>query len=138
MLSNLQISNTFLSKLEFEINHNFEGYLKDEEDKSVLNMMAEVIKKTDENKATVILEVKIFSDFEKRPFKALISYSGLFFWNDQLSEEQVDKMLQINAPATLFSYIRPLLSNITLSAGIAPFVLPFMDFTNPKTVEQIK
>lgn len=136
MTSNFQISNTFLEKLEFEVDHDFDDYLSHEKEKSILGIEAQVIKNHDEKTATVKLEVCVFYDFEKSPFKALVKYVGQFFWNDEVSEEQVDKMLQINAPATLFSYIRPHLSGITTSAGITPFVLPFMDFTNPKTIKK--
>jgi len=38
-------------------------------------------------------------------------------------------MLRQNAPAALFSYLRPIVTQITVEANIPPLVLPLMNFT---------
>ncbi|MBU5477644.1 protein-export chaperone SecB [Eubacterium sp. MSJ-13] len=38
-------------------------------------------------------------------------------------------MLKINGGAVLLSYLRPIVSSLTMQAGIKPLHLPLIDFT---------
>ncbi len=50
-----------------------------------------------------------------------------FTWNDEI--ENVEKKLKINGGTVLLSYIRPILANLTMQAGMRPLHLPFINFT---------
>jgi len=64
-------------------------------------------------------------------FKLDIEIQGCFAWDDMLDKdtEQLDTLLRQNAPAALFSYLRPIVTQITVEANIPPLVLPLMNFT---------
>jgi preprotein translocase subunit SecB len=38
-------------------------------------------------------------------------------------------MLRQNAPAALFSYLRPIVTQISIEANMPPLILPLMNFT---------
>ena len=50
-----------------------------------------------------------------------------FKWED-LDEKTVDSMLNLNAPALLLSYMRPIVANITNSSKFPTYNLPFINF----------
>ena len=50
-----------------------------------------------------------------------------FKWNDEI--DNPDKMLKISGGTVLLSYIRPILANMTMQAGMKPLNLPFVNFT---------
>ena len=80
--------------------------------------------------AEVVLEIELFGkrDLSDVPFKFQIANKGLFFWSEEV-EEKVDIFLNINAPASLLSYIRPLITQFTSFSNFPPLILPLIDFT---------
>lgn len=80
--------------------------------------------------AYVYLTILLFKEveFEKAPFTLEVEIEGAFIWED-IDSESLKGFLRINAPAVMYSYFRPLVSNLTLSAGLPPLVLPLIDFT---------
>ncbi len=93
-------------KIEFQIDHQFE----------IL----------DNNTAVVTLNSKIFENAltNNQPFSLNVTISGRFRFEGEISSEQQQKFLQINATAILFPYLRSFISNITCNAGISPLILP--------------
>ena len=51
-----------------------------------------------------------------------------FKWNDEIKDP--DSMLKISGGTVLLSYIRPILANLTMQAGLKPLNLPFINFTS--------
>ena len=94
-----------------------------------------VIKGTDEHslKAIVALKVGIFTvqELQKVPFQIKLEIEGEFHWDEELekNEKLLENMLRQNAPAILFSYVRPLITLITVEANMPPLVIPLMNFT---------
>lgn len=82
--------------------------------------------------AIVVLEIGIFvsKEFENVPFKISMEIEGHFRWNDILKENEklLATMLQSNAPAILYGYLRPLITLITVEANMPPLVIPLMNF----------
>ena len=80
----------------------------------------------------VTLDVGIFNkkNFDEVPFVIEITIEGEFDWNTSIDGEELNMLLNVNAPAVLFSYLRPFISQITLFSGNPPLVLPLIDFTN--------
>ncbi len=79
----------------------------------------------------VTLDVGIFNkkNFDEVPFVIEITIEGEFDWNSSIDGEELKMLLNVNAPAVLFSYLRPFISQITLFSGNPPLVLPLIDFT---------
>lgn len=93
-----------------------------------------IIKGTEEHarQAIVVLKIGIFSlqELSKVPFQINVEIEGYFNWDDELEKNAVllDAMLKQNAPAILFSYVRPLITLITVEADMPPLVIPLMNF----------
>ena len=88
----------------------------------------------DENsqQAIVTLSVGIFESLEikKVPFQITVDIEGFFRWNEDLDKNQgsLDLFLKQNAPAILYSYIRPIITVMTVEANMPPLVIPIMNF----------
>ncbi len=85
------------------------------------------------NKATVTLSVLFFEEqLENAPFNMHLEIQGIFSWKDELNENQklLSALLQSNAPAILYSYLRPIVSLITIEGGLPPLTLPLVNFNN--------
>ena len=93
-----------------------------------------IIKGTEEHarQAIVVLKIGIFSlqELSKVPFQINVEIEGYFNWDDELEKNAVllDAMLKQNAPAILFSYVRPLITLLTVEADMPPLVIPLMNF----------
>ncbi|WP_315506923.1 protein-export chaperone SecB [Capnocytophaga leadbetteri] len=91
---------------------------------------------------------KVFSDKNKNFFR-IIFYLTLndkkfnldieamfnFVTDEEISEEfKSSHFFKINAPAIAYPYLRAFVSNLTLQSGVAPVILPtinFVKFENP-------
>ena len=67
---------------------------------------------------------------EEVPFQFNMEIEGLFTWTEELGEKEelLETMLSQNAPAILYSYLRPLITLITVEADMPPLVIPLMNF----------
>ena len=94
-----------------------------------------VVKSNDESvrNAVVIAKIGIFTEpnLEQVPFQIRVEIEGCFKWDDELQNNNalLETMLKQNAPAILFSYVRPLITLITVEANMPPLVIPLMNFT---------
>lgn len=94
-----------------------------------------LISKGKENRsqrAVVILRLGIFTamDFKTVPFKMELEVEGYFKWDDDLAKKEkvLKKMLEENAPAILYTFVRPFITLITFEANIPPLVIPLLNF----------
>lgn len=53
--------------------------------------------------------------------------SANFRWKEDI--EDLDGTLKVSGGTVLLSYMRPILANLTMQAGIKPLNLPFVNFT---------
>ena len=58
-------------------------------------------------------------------FNGIISAN--FRWKEDI--EDLDDTLKVSGGTVLLSYMRPILANLTMQAGIKPLKLPFVNFT---------
>lgn len=132
--SNFQlIGKPRLTKCLFEINKEFDltGAIELEIENNV-----KIGRNHDEEKreAVVILNLGIFtkSNFEEVPFKIEMEIEGIFRWNEKLKSNvlQLESLLKENAPAILYSYLRPIITQMTVEASLPPLVIPLMNFQN--------
>lgn len=88
------------------------------------------VKRYDDNRiATVILSVSLFEDCEDAPFTAIVSYEGEFMWAETVNEDRLQTLLDVNATAVLYSYMRPVFTDFTTKACLPPLILPMANFT---------
>ncbi len=120
-----------ISKMLFEANKEFifKGEVQLETNNNI-----HIIKNSDEqkNNSIVILNVGIFTSksLSDVPFKMDFEIEGHFIWDDKLAEDtfRLDSLLKQNAPAILYSYLRPLITLITVEANMPPLIIPLMNF----------
>lgn len=116
----------------FKLNRN---YTSDNEVHISLNAsVSSNIDPESEGLAAVELRVDIFKDeeFLEVPFKITVIAEGLFTWSEELSEneEVLKRLLNQNAPAILYGYIRQEIRTMTMNASIPTLDIPVMDFTS--------
>jgi len=89
------------------------------------------IKKLNSNEAEVTLTFSVFkeSQLEEKPFFISVKQKGHFEWGKDTPEDAVDRLLSMNAPAILLSYIRSIISQITAFSGFPALIVPLIDFT---------
>ena len=126
--SSFQFSNPVLEKVEFSVNDDFE---KEKCEGIIMNSNTEV-HVSEGNEAMVSLTVNIGEISDAQPFNISVKMSAMFAWDDSIDEERVKQMLNINAPAVLLSYIRPIVANMTNSSKYPGLNIPFVDFTKSK------
>lgn len=126
--SQFQFTNPFLRKLILQPNNKFSP--KEDEAISVPTEFNVQIGKDDVNPtATVLLSFKMGRDSAVLPFLLEAEMVATFRWDTSLETDIVDALLSRNAPSLLLGYLRPIISNITLAAGLPAYNIPFMDFT---------
>ncbi len=124
--STFKFTNPRLVKLDFEIYKDNEfNASKDYLDVLINNN----VDKKNENQALVELEISIGKNTDKPPFMINLIVSAHFKLEEKIEGTDFDSLLQINAPTFLLSYARPIVSLITVQAGMKPLNLPFLNFT---------
>lgn len=128
--SDFQFVRPYLQKLVFLENDQFDMDTEEAEEIEMHNTFSiQVNKSTEEPLAVVTLNFEMNKDEKKAPFKIEASISSLFRWQ-MMNDEQVNRMLRINAPAMLLSYLRPIISQITNSSKFPVYDLPFLNFAD--------
>lgn len=120
--SKFQFTNPKLDKIIFNINEEYTEKL----DKK-LNYSIKVKRKGIDNKNAIVKLIIEIGDNKNSRFYLNLDISAKFNWND-IDDQQIDSFLEVNAPALLLSYARPIVANITMQAGLSPMNLPFMNF----------
>lgn len=127
--SEFQFSNPTLSELQFYISDTYNP----DTDEINVNLAINVAKKrTGEKEATVELTIEIGEKNEKAPFYVKAVEGAAFRWEEGAFEEEedVEKFLSINAPALLISYLRPIVSNVTMFSKYPAYNIPFINFND--------
>ena len=123
--SKFQFSNPELEKIEFMVNNEFNDEMCD----GIAMQSNTEVKVIEANEAYVALTLNIGDDTESQPFNITVRMSAKFIWDESIDESKAKKMLNINAPAALLSYIRPIISSMTGSSRYPALNIPFIDFT---------
>lgn len=110
-----------VNKVEFTLNPNWSG----NETEIDLNIRKQVTYDEDTKSGIVKLFTNVFENAEQRdyPFSIVLEVSG-FFNIESDNHEESKKLLNTNAVAILFPYIRALISTYTSNANVAPLILP--------------
>ena len=121
-----------ITKLNFEKNLEFEF---PENIGLVLKNNVKIMKneEPDSREAMVQLTLNVYNDDDldqsEIPFQLSVEIQGFFHWADGLDEETCESLLRINGSAILYSYLRPVITSVTVEANLPPLVIPLMNFT---------
>lgn len=127
--SKFQFSNPELEKIEFSINQNF-----DEEKYDGIAMQSNIeVQMLEGNEALVKLTLSIGNATDSQPFDICVKMGADFTWDESVEIEKAKQLLNINAPAVLLSYIRPIVSSMTNSSKYPTLNIPFIDFTKKES-----
>lgn len=128
MTSKFKFTNPKLVRLNFQINND---YTENEDFNSEIDIsISHDISKTSENEAIVELNIEIGELSNQFPFFINLVIGAKFKLDAVIEGTDFDKLLEVNAPALLLSYSRPIISSVTNQAGMKPLNLPFINFIN--------
>lgn len=127
--SKFQFSDPELEKIEFLVNLDF-----NEKKYDGIAMQSNVeVQILGENKAVVKLTLTIGNSTDSQPFDICVKMGANFTWEESVEEEKVKQLLNVNAPAVLLSYIRPIVASMTNSSKYPALNIPFIDFTKTES-----
>jgi preprotein translocase subunit SecB len=119
----LRFSNYIVNEAHFIINENFQG-----NGTSIpidFDVKNDIEYEADKKSANVTLTVKIFDKMKDKnyPFYFEVKLTGFFqVENAEIPEEKM--LIESNAIAILFPYIRALISSYTANSNVSPLILP--------------
>lgn len=124
---NIQLENWKIQNLNFEL-------LKEEEyreEGSFGLKTNQIFSDEDNHRFFIVFEIKLEDKVFDFIFNAIFSFKV----DEDITEEfKISDFPKINAPAIAFPYLRAYISNFTLQSGVAPVILPSINFT--KLVEE--
>lgn len=125
--SMFQFKNPHIEKISFEVNNDISC-----ENNIPLDINVQTFLSNEENNALVKLILTVGElDANSKALKNSIYFNGSivseFRWENGI--KNIENMLKVNGGAILLSYLRPVLSSLTMQAGIKPLHLPLIDFT---------
>lgn len=126
--SKFQFLNPYLEEIYFKVNSEFK--IQDSEFEMENSFNVQVKRSSKENRANVGLVLEVNANAEKAPFTLKAKVSSDFQWDSHLDDDIVDSLLNMNAPALLLSYMRPIVANVTNTSMFPTYNLPFINFTN--------
>lgn len=123
--SALELKGYFVKKIFYEMNEKFD--FSKETQVSVNPKFKREINKIDENLVSVDLSVEIKGEEKQElPFLIDIRIQGIFYFKNW--EEGNNKaVIENNAVAVLFPYIRTLVTFVTSNANMTPYIIPVMN-----------
>jgi len=123
--SSFKINSHRLKSTDFTLNTNFKSEGKVE---LKINVNKTIERHADKPMAEVSLTLSLFKDQPDAPFECVIVYQGLFSWDKEVPTDKVEQYLKCNAAALLYSYLRPLVTQLTTMSNLPALTLPFMNF----------
>ena len=119
--SNLRFINYVVNEIRFKYNDQF----KMESVKIDFNVKKNIAYNEQNNSAVVTLDVNVFDDCVENnyPFSFYVRVSG-FFEVTNLESKDEKMLIEANAIAILFPYVRSLISSFTVNANVSPLILP--------------
>ena len=117
-----------LSLLNFHVNENYKGEFSGEVNIQ-LSMHTQRKENDDENvnRYFSALKLDIGEESIDFPFYCEIEMSGIFYRNENSNIDE-ESFANFNTAAILYSYARPIVSDIVSKSGFPPYNLPFMNF----------
>ena len=130
MESKFQFTNPALISMNYIVNSDFS--IKNHSQINIKQKISVDVESYDgRNETSVALQFELGEkDSIECPFYLVAKEKASFRWDDELSSEQVRRLLNQNAPSLLLSYLRPIISQVTAMSPSGAFNIPFINFTN--------
>ena len=115
------------------INSQFEMRRKQKaEDDVQVHLGRKIVRLKDDNKKAIIeLKVQLnkAEDQERDDpcFIAEVTMQSMFSWTEETDEKQAEALLNVNAPALLLSYARPIIAQLTSASPLQTYNIPFIN-----------
>lgn len=129
--SQFQFSNPMLSSLQFHVNDTYEA----NDTEISMNISMDIKKeRIAKREAIVELTLEIGENNESAPFYVKAVEGATFKWEEGAfeKEQEIEKLLDVNAPALLLSYLRPIISNVTTMSKYPAYHVPFVNFNSAR------
>jgi preprotein translocase subunit SecB len=81
------------------------------------------------NDSTVFVDLSIKFENVNTPFFLTVVLTGVFELEFEISDEEIDRLANINLAAILFPFLRQVVADTTVKAGFAPLLLPPTNFS---------
>lgn len=108
--------------------------------KPVLHHHVEVVSRVSKSQKTIITFITVSAEAkidQEKLFEINATIMGSFI-GEGTSPEECEGFAKANAPAIVFPTLRAWVSNITLSAGYPPIMLPLINFQKLKVVVEVQ
>lgn len=115
---NITFVNVRVVEIDFKLNKDFNS--NDKEIKVSLDFKIKNIFSEKDQILTTMLTAEIFKKEKTAPFTLKAIIEGIYKGEIKALKE----FSKVHAPAHIFPYLRELISNITIRAGIPPLILP--------------
>lgn len=124
--SKFQFSNPHIESIDFRVNKS-----KTSSNNMPIHIEVESDVDDDAKKSLTKLNLVVGEiDSETNELKTSVYFNGViaaeFVWTEEINNP--DGMLKVSGGAVLLSYIRPVLANLTMQAGMKPLNIPFINF----------
>ena len=131
----MQVNDSFsyesptLKWLEFRPNDDFELQSEQKEVNMKLKFDVQIHKDKNLPEASVDLTCELGGKEAAYPYYLRITETSRFRWVEDMDKEKVKQLLELNAPALLLSFLRPMVLQITVASHFTACQIPFVDFT---------
>lgn len=126
--TDMGFQNPFISKMNFTLNDNFTGEFDGELGLDLSMNTEKIDENENENIYLSSMNLKLGKKTKEYPFVIETKIAAHFFLKkDSSMDEEV--FVNHNTAAILYSYARPIISDMISKSGFPPFNLPFMNFT---------
>lgn len=123
----MSFQDPYIDELEFNINKDFEGHFEGFTDIG-LSLNSQKVESSDKDGTyKTSLTIKVGERTNVFPFYCKVIMSGIFYLNTDADIREED-FANYHTAAILYSYARPIISDLTSKSGFPPFNLPFMNF----------
>lgn len=121
-ISDFQFSDPRVTQFEFHLNKGYEA--KSDQDSLPVSFQVQKNQKRETNQF-IELTMKIGNEDSPFTFHAVIGAD--FSWKADLDDKTVEELLNKNAVSLLIGYLRPIVSQFTVQAGLTPLNIPFIN-----------
>jgi len=128
MLAQLNIEEYFVEELRVKANPDYRG---GEGHEGTVSVSFNIKRKGTEPLFMIPMVINVNKTkkaFETSPYQIVLKITGLFSFKEGTDEETIKKMINLNAPAMLYSIARGIVSQATAQSLHGKFILPTVNF----------
>ncbi len=128
-LSSFQFTSPHVSEFNFKINKEYKSNNDQDSLPIAFNIKKGNVKTESDGASQQFVELTMTIGNENSPFTFYAVIGADFRWSRELDDETVQNLINKNAVSLLIGYLRPIISQFTVQAGVTPLNLPFIDLT---------